>query len=78
MFRLRSVFSCLQKKSFRLFEKVPRSRVVIDDCDCPCEFSLVSVIRSFHVPATFLDFNRFSIFVLYFCLPSFSSFLSFL
>ena len=77
MFRLWSTFSYLQKKSFRLFEKVRRSPVVIDDWDCPCEFSPVSVFRPFHVSATFFDLNRFSIFVLYFRLPSFSSFLSF-
>ena len=69
--------SYLQKKSLRLFEKVCHSPVVIDDCDRLCEFSPVSVIKPFHVSATFYDLNRFSIFVLYLRLPSFSSFLSF-
>ena len=77
MFRLWSVFSYLQKKSFRLVEKVHLSPVVIDDCDCPCEFSPVSVYKPIYVSATFLDLNRFSIFDLYFRLPPFSSFLTF-
>ena len=34
MFRLWSVFSFLQTKSFRLIEDVRCSPVVIDDCDC--------------------------------------------
>ena len=58
MFRLWSVFSDPQKKSFRLFEKVRCSPVVIDDCDCPCEFSPISVLRPFHVSAAFFRFEQ--------------------
>ena len=60
-----------------MFEKVHFSSVVIDDCDCPCEFSPVSVFKPFNVLAALLELNRFSNFVLYLCLPYLSSFLSF-
>ena len=66
MFRLWSVFSHLQKKSSKWLDKVRCSSVVIEDGGHLCEFSTVSVFAPFHVSATFLDLNRFSIFVLYF------------
>ena len=51
MFKLLSVFYYLQKK-FGLLEKMCCSLDVIDDCECLCEFSQVSVIRPCHVSAT--------------------------
>ena len=65
MLRLWLVFSYLQKKSLRLFEKERCSPVLIDDCDCPCEFSPVSVFKPFYVSAAFLDLNRFPILYIY-------------
>ena len=70
MIRLWSVFSYLQTKSFRLFEKVLCSLVVIDDCECLCELSPVSIFGPFHVSAMLMDLSRFSIFIYPLLAPS--------